>query len=49
MARNERLTCEELIEPRLAAVGWSWQVRLLLHQGRLARVRIGKREDAWPG
>jgi type I restriction enzyme R subunit len=35
MARNERLTCKELIEPRLAAVGWSWQEQLRIGSGRV--------------
>lgn len=35
MARNERLTCKELIEPRLAAVGWSWQEELRIGPGRV--------------
>lgn len=35
MARNERQTCKELIEPRLAAVGWSWQEQLRIGPGRV--------------
>jgi len=35
MARNERLTCKELIEPRLAALGWSWQEQLRIGPGRV--------------
>jgi type I restriction enzyme, R subunit len=35
MARNERLTCKELIEPRLAERGWSWQEQLRIGPGRV--------------
>lgn len=35
MARNERLTCKELIEPSLAALGWSWQEQLRIGPGRV--------------
>jgi type I restriction enzyme, R subunit len=35
MARNERLTCKELIEPQLAALGWSWQEQLRIGPGRV--------------
>lgn len=35
MARNERLTCKELIEPRLAALGWTWQEQLRIGPGRV--------------
>lgn len=35
MARNERLTCKELIEPRLTAIGWSWQEQLRIGPGRV--------------
>jgi type I restriction enzyme R subunit len=35
MARNERLTCRELIEPRLAALGWAWQGQVRIGQGRV--------------
>jgi type I restriction enzyme, R subunit len=35
MPRNERLTCRELIEPRLTAVGWSWQEQLRIGSGRV--------------
>jgi type I restriction enzyme R subunit len=35
MARNERLTCKELIEPRLAALGWSWQEQIRIGPGRI--------------
>jgi len=35
MARNERLTCKELIEPRLAAAGWAWQEQLRIGPGRV--------------
>lgn len=35
MARNERLTCKELIEPPLAALGWAWQEQLRIGPGRV--------------
>ena len=35
MARNERQTCKDLIEPRLAALGWSWQEQLRIGPGRV--------------
>ena len=35
MARNERLTCKELIEPRLMALGWTWQEQLRIGPGRV--------------
>lgn len=35
MARNERMTCKELIEPRLAALGWAWQEQLRIGPGRV--------------
>jgi type I restriction enzyme R subunit len=35
MARNERLTCKELIEPHLAVLGWSWQEQLRIGPGRV--------------
>lgn len=35
MARNERLTCKELIEPRLTALGWAWQEQLRIGPGRV--------------
>lgn len=35
MARNERQTCKEIIEPRLAALGWSWQEQLRIGPGRV--------------
>lgn len=35
MARNERLTCKELIEPRLATLGWTWQEQLRIGPGRV--------------
>lgn len=35
MARNERLTCKELIEPRLAVLGWAWQEQLRIGPGRV--------------
>jgi type I restriction enzyme R subunit len=35
MARNERLTCKELIEPRLTGLDWSWQEQLRIGPGRV--------------
>ena len=35
MARNERQTCKELIEPRSAALGWAWQEQLRIGPGRV--------------
>lgn len=35
MARNERQTCKDLIEPRLAGLGWSWQEQLRIASGRV--------------
>lgn len=35
MARNERLTCKEVIEPALLAGGWSWQEQLRIGPGRV--------------
>jgi len=35
MARNERQTCKDLIEPRLAGRGWSWQEQLRIAAGRV--------------
>lgn len=35
MARNERQTCKDLIEPRLAALGWAWQEGLRIGPGRV--------------
>lgn len=35
MARNERQTCKELIEPSLTALGWSWQEQLRIGPGRV--------------
>ena len=35
MARNERQTCKDLIEPRLAALGWAWQEQLRIGPGRV--------------
>jgi type I restriction enzyme R subunit len=35
MQRNERQTCKELIEPRLAGLGWSWQEQLRIGSGRV--------------
>jgi type I restriction enzyme R subunit len=35
MARNERQTCKDLIEPALAGLGWSWQEQLRIGSGRV--------------
>lgn len=35
MSRNERQTGKDLIEPRLAALGWSWQEQLRIGPGRV--------------
>lgn len=35
MARNEQQTCKDLIEPRLAELGWSWQGQLRIASGRV--------------
>lgn len=35
MARNERLTSKELIEPQLTACGWAWQEQLRIGPGRV--------------
>jgi type I restriction enzyme, R subunit len=35
MARNERQTCKELIEPTLVSLGWSWQEQLRIGPGRV--------------
>lgn len=35
MGRNERQTCKDLIEPRLANLGWSWQEQLRIGAGRV--------------
>ena len=35
MPRNERQTCNELIEPALEAKGWSWQVQVRIGPGRV--------------
>lgn len=35
MARNERQTCKDLIEPCLAGLGWSWQEQLRIGSGRV--------------
>jgi type I restriction enzyme R subunit len=35
MARNERQTCKDLIEPPLAGLGWSWQEQLRIASGRV--------------
>lgn len=35
MSRNERQTCKDLIEPRLAELGWSWQEQLRIGPGRV--------------
>ncbi len=35
MARNERLTCKEVIEPALSAAGWTWQEQLRIGPGKV--------------
>lgn len=35
MARNERLTCRELIEPTLSDAGWTWQEQVRIGPGRV--------------
>ena len=35
MARNERQTCTDLIEPALEKAGWSWQAQLRIGRGRV--------------
>jgi type I restriction enzyme R subunit len=35
MPRNERQTCKDLIEPRLSALGWSWDEQLRIGSGRV--------------
>ena len=35
MARNERATCKELIEPALKAAGWSWDREVMIGPGRV--------------
>lgn len=35
MARNERTTCKEIIEPALEAAGWSWDAQLRIGHGRI--------------
>lgn len=35
MARNERQTCRELIEPALETKGWSWQTEFRIGSGRV--------------
>lgn len=35
MARNERLTCKDLIEPPLAELGWSWKEQMRIGPGRV--------------
>jgi type I restriction enzyme, R subunit len=35
MARNEKSTCIELIEPALKLAGWSWQAQLRIGPGRV--------------
>lgn len=35
MARNERATCKELIEPALAERGWDWEEQLRIGPGRV--------------
>jgi type I restriction enzyme R subunit len=35
MARNERATCKELIEPALRRVGWDWEEQVRIGPGRV--------------
>ncbi len=35
MARNEKLTCKEVIEPALSAAGWTWQEQLRIGPGKV--------------
>ncbi|MBW1683026.1 MAG: DEAD/DEAH box helicase family protein, partial [Deltaproteobacteria bacterium] len=35
MARNERTTCKELIEPALTQAGWEWKEQLRIGPGRV--------------
>lgn len=35
MARNERITCQDLIEPALTNAGWDWQEQLRIGPGRV--------------
>src|SRR3990172_5010659 len=35
MARNERSTCKEIIEPALERAGWSWQEQVHIGPGRV--------------
>lgn len=35
MARNERTTCKEIIEPALTQVGWNWEKQLRIGPGRV--------------
>ena len=35
MARNERLTCKEIIEPALNVAGWAWQEQLRIGPGKV--------------
>ena len=46
MSRNERQTCKELIEPRLAALGWSWQEQLRIGPGRVNLTGDAMYDDA---
>lgn len=46
MARNERLTCKELIEPALASVGWTWQEQLRIGPGRVSLTGENMYDDA---
>ncbi len=35
MSRNERITCQELIEPAITNVGWAWEAQLRIAPGRV--------------
>lgn len=35
MARNEHITCKDLIEPALAQAGWDWEAQLRIGPGRI--------------
>lgn len=47
MARNERLTCKELIEPRLAVLGWSRQEQPSIGSVRANHRRALLREQSY--
>ena len=39
MARNERTTCKELIEPALTQAGWEWKEQLPMECSKLRAMR----------